>query len=211
MADFIRKTKATKPNGWKQVNDVKEGEIVLLAGQPCEVDDLETWWAGKPGRSDGTMKVTGFSLTEDIEVEQTFNMWTNIPIFIGEPKKCDYVVVRRTSVFTKRGSLIDLVTRSASKAILYYSASSTTPVYPCRWTSLKKQAEGTFGKFSTRENVLVRLPLYRRGRPRKLTKKKLCASKAFWRLGGSSSIMTSPRIQTELNNDNLRLPENSDL
>ena len=131
MADFIRKTKATKPNGWKQVNDVQEGEIVLLAGQPCEVDDLETWWAGKPGQSDGTIKVTGFSLTQDIEVEQMFNMWTDIPLFTGEPKKCDYVVVRRISGFTQRISLIDLVSRSASKAIHYNSASSTTPVYPC--------------------------------------------------------------------------------
>ena len=155
------------------------------------------------------MKVTGFSLTQDIEVEQTFNMWTDIPIFIGEPKKCDYVVVRRTSVSPKRESLIDLVTRSASKAILYNSASSTTPVYPCRWKSLRKQAEGTFGNFSKKENVLVRLPLYTRGRPRRLTKKKLCVSRAFWKLGGSSNIMTSQRIQTELNNDNLRLPETS--
>ena len=84
----------TKPNGWKQVNDIQHGDIVLLVGQPCEVDDLETWWAGKPGGSAGTMKVTGFSLTQDIEVEQTFNMWTDIQIFTGEPRKCDYVVVR---------------------------------------------------------------------------------------------------------------------
>ena len=172
------------------------------------MDDLETWWAGKPGRSDGTMKVTGFSLTQDTEVVQTFNMWTDIPVFIGEPKKCDYVVVRRTSGFTKRESLIDLVTRSASKAILYNSASSTTPVYPCRWTSPKKQAKGTFGNFSTKENVSVRLQLYTRGRPQKLTKKKLCVSRAFWKLGGSSSLITSLRSQTELHNDNLTLPEN---
>ena len=57
------------------------------------MDDLEPWWAGKPGSSAGTMKVTGFSLTQDYEVEQTFKMWTDIPIFAGEPRKCDYVVV----------------------------------------------------------------------------------------------------------------------
>ncbi len=170
------------------------------------MDDLEAWWAGKPGRSDGTMKVTGFSLTQDIEVGQTFNMWTDIPIFIGEPKKCDYVVVRRTSGFTKRKSLIDLVTRSASKAILYISASSTTPVYPCLWTSPTKQAGGTFGNLSTKGNALVRLPLYTRRRPRELTKKELCESRAFWKSGGSSNIMTSPRSKTELHNDNPRLP-----
>ena len=78
------------------VNDVKHGDIVLLAGQPCEVDDLEVLWDDKPGSSAGTMKVTGFSLTQDYEVEETFKLWTNISIFAGEPRKCDYVVVRTT-------------------------------------------------------------------------------------------------------------------
>ena len=94
VADFIRKTKVTTPNGKKQVNDITEDEIVLLAGQPCQVDDIEARWAGKPGGSDGTMKVTGFSLVTDTELEETFDMWTNIPTFTGEPKKCDYAVVR---------------------------------------------------------------------------------------------------------------------
>ena len=189
------------------VNDVKHGDIVLLAGQPCEVDDLEVLWDGKPGSSAGTMKVTGFSLTQDYEVEETFKLWTNISIFAGEPRKCDYVVVRTTPGFVLRVFFIDMVPRLASKAILYNSANSIMRVCPSRWTSVKKRAEQAFANFSGRENGLVRLSLYTHRRSQRLINKQLCVSRAFWKFGGSSNIMMSQSVQTGFDSQNLTLSE----